>query len=178
MKRDIYFEDRLIDRTDELQMDCLNTIGFTCDDAEKQENAQPMTAVSHLTGERISHFTHIHQNTEDLHRKQDMTRMLCRKVGGCIQRRMGIDTANAICNVSYEADQLRPGETNYHENFKKWLIRFQKEDLVGRCARTDVKGDREASSKTFHEKNNMGAQDEAEKKGKTQPYLIEGGSIL
>ena len=142
MKRNIYFDGQLIDRTDELQMDCLNTIGLTYDEAQKPENQDLMTAVSHLTGERINRFTHIHQNTDDLHKKQDMTRMLCQKVGGCIQRCMGIDASNAIYNVSYEADKLNNGETQYHENFKKWLVRFQKEDLIGCCAQTDVKGDR------------------------------------
>jgi aromatic ring hydroxylase len=125
-----------------LQMDCLNTIGTTYDEAAKPENRELCTAISHLTGERINRFTHIHQNKEDLHRKQDMTRMLCQKVGGCIQRCMGIDGANAIYNVSYEADRTNNGATQYHENFKKWLIRFQAEDLVGCCAQTDVKGDR------------------------------------
>jgi len=142
MKRNLYFDGQLIDRTDELQMDCLNVIGFTYDEAEKPENQDLMTAVSHLTGERINRFTHIHQNTDDLHKKQDMTRMLCQKVGGCIQRCMGIDASNAIYNVSYEADKMNNGETQYHENFKKWLTRFQKEDLIGCCAQTDVKGDR------------------------------------
>jgi len=142
MKRNIYFDGQLIDRTDELQMDCLNTIGLTYDEAEKPESQDLMTAVSHLTGERINRFTHIHQNTDDLHKKQDMTRMLCQKVGGCIQRCMGIDASNAIYNVSYEADKMNNGETQYHENFKKWLTRFQKEDLIGCCAQTDVKGDR------------------------------------
>ncbi|MDD4091573.1 MAG: 4-hydroxyphenylacetate 3-hydroxylase N-terminal domain-containing protein [Smithellaceae bacterium] len=142
MKRNLYYDGQLIDRTDELQMRCLNTIGTTYDEAERPENQDLMTAVSHLTGERINRFTHIHQNKEDLHRKQDMTRMLCQKVGGCIQRCMGIDAANAIYNVSYEADKIKPGETHYHENFKKWLLRFQQEDLVACCAQTDVKGDR------------------------------------
>jgi 4-hydroxybutyryl-CoA dehydratase/vinylacetyl-CoA-Delta-isomerase len=142
MKRNIYSDGQLIDRTDELQMDCLNTIGTTYDEAAKPENRELCTAISHLTGERINRFTHIHQNKEDLHRKQDMTRMLCQKVGGCIQRCMGIDGANAIYNVSYEADRTNNGATQYHENFKKWLIRFQAEDLVGCCAQTDVKGDR------------------------------------
>lgn len=59
-----------------------------------------------------------------------MTRLLCQKVGGCFQRCMGCDAANAIYNVSYEADKLNKGETQYHENFKKWLLRFQQEDLV------------------------------------------------
>lgn len=142
MKRNIYFDGELIDRTDERQMACINTIGTTYDEAEKPENQDLMTAISHLTGERINRFNHIHQNTDDLHKKQDMTRMLCQKVGGCIQRCMGIDATNSIYNVSYEADKMNKGETQYHDNFKKWLTRFQSEDLIGCAAQTDVKGDR------------------------------------
>jgi aromatic ring hydroxylase len=37
---------------------------------------------------------------------------------------------------------MNNGATQYHENFKKWLTRFQTEDLIGCCAQTDVKGDR------------------------------------
>ncbi|MBN2026732.1 MAG: aromatic ring hydroxylase [Actinobacteria bacterium] len=142
MRRNIYFDGELIDRDSELQMDCINVIGTTFDEANKPENEGLMTAISHLTGNKINRFTHIHQNTDDLHKKQDMTRFLCQKVGGCIQRCMGIDATNAIYNVSYEADKANDGATEYHENFKKWLIRFQDEDLVGCCAQTDVKGDR------------------------------------
>ena len=142
MKRNIYFDGQLIDRDDELQMPCLDVIGTTYDEAAKPENELLMTATSHLTGQKINRFNHIHMSTTDLHRKQDMTRMLCQKVGGCIQRCMGIDATNAIYNVSYEADKVHNGATQYHENFKKWLIRFQNEDLVGCCAQTDVKGDR------------------------------------
>ncbi len=142
MKRNIYFDGQLIDRTDEIQVPCLDTIGTTYDEAAKPENADLMIATSHLTGQKINRFTHVHQNKEDLHKKQDMTRMLCQKVGGCIQRCMGIDGTNAIYNVSYEADKVNKGATQYHENFKKWLTRFQTEDLVGCCAQTDVKGDR------------------------------------
>ena len=142
MKRNLYCNGEKIDRTDELQMDCINTIGLTFDEAEKPENADLLTATSHLTGQKINRFTHIHQNTDDLHKKQDMTRFLCRQVGGCIQRCMGIDATNGIYNVSYEADKSNNGATEYHENFKKWLERFQTEDLVGCCAQTDVKGNR------------------------------------
>jgi aromatic ring hydroxylase len=117
MKRNLYFDGQRIDRTDELQMDCLNTIGTTYDEAARPENQELLTATSHLTGQKINRFTHIHQNAQDLHRKQDMTRMLCQKVGGCIQRCMGIDAANAIYNVSYEADKMNEGGTQYHENF-------------------------------------------------------------
>ena len=142
MKRNIYFDGELMDRDDELQMDCLNVIGTTFEEAAKPENQDLCTAISHLTGERINRYTHIHMSTDDLHKKQDMTRLLCQKVGGCIQRCMGIDGTNAVYNVSYEADKLNSGATQYHENFKKWLARFQTEDLVGCCAQTDVKGDR------------------------------------
>lgn len=142
MGRNVYFNGEKIDRDSELHLNCLDVIGITFDEAEKPENADLMTAISHLTGNRINRFTHIHQNTDDLHKKQDMTRFLCQKVGGCIQRCMGIDGTNAIYNASYEADKQNDGATEYHENFKKWLIRFQDEDLVGCCAQTDVKGDR------------------------------------
>lgn len=142
MGRNIYLNGEKINRADEIQMNTINTIGMTFNEAAKPENADLLLAKSHLTGETINRFTHIHQSTEDLHKKQDMTRFLCRKVGGCIQRCMGIDATNGIYNVSYEADKSNNGSTEYHKNFKKWLERFQKEDLVGCCAQTDVKGNR------------------------------------
>ena len=140
MKKNLYYDGEKIDRLDERQMNTINTIGTTFDMFE--EYGDLMKVKSHLTGEIINRFTHIHQSTDDLHKKQDMTRRLCQKVGGCIQRCMGCDAANAIYNVSFEADKLNKGETNYHENFKKWMLRFQKEDLIAACAQTDVKGNR------------------------------------
>lgn len=142
MKRNIYVHGQKIDRDDELQMPCLNTIGTTYDEAAKPENQELLTAISHITGERINRFNHIHQSTDDLHKKQDMTRQLCRVVGGCIQRCMGIDATNAVNAVSFEADKQNDGKTEYHKNFLTWLEKFQTEDLVGCCAQTDVKGDR------------------------------------
>ncbi|MFX1377193.1 MAG: 4-hydroxyphenylacetate 3-hydroxylase family protein [Promethearchaeota archaeon] len=142
MKDNIYYNGEIINRLDEEQIACINTIGTTYDVVDDPEYKDLILAKSHLTGEIINRFTHIHQNTEDLHRKQDMTRKICQKVGGCIQRCMGCDAANAVYNVSYEADKSNNGETNYHENFKKWLERFQKEDLIAACAQTDVKGNR------------------------------------
>jgi hypothetical protein len=59
MKRNIYFDGQRIDRTDEMQMDCINTIGTTYDEAAKPENQELCTAISHLTGERINRFNHI-----------------------------------------------------------------------------------------------------------------------
>jgi aromatic ring hydroxylase len=142
MKKNIYFDGERIDRLDERQLPCIDTISTTYDVVDDPEYTDLILAKSHLTGETINRFTHVHQNTEDLHKKQDMTRKLCQKVGGCIQRCMGCDGMNAIYNVSYEADKSNNGETNYHENFKKWLERFQREDLIAACAQTDIKGNR------------------------------------
>jgi aromatic ring hydroxylase len=55
---------------------------------------------------------------------------------------MGIDAANAIHAVSYEAQKSPQAKTAYHDNWLKWLKRFQTEDLVACCAQTDVKGER------------------------------------
>lgn len=142
MNRNVYVNGNLIDRDDEMQMDCINTIGMTFDYANDPEHEELCTATSHLTGKKINRFCHIHQDKDDLHKKQDMTRLLCCAVGGCIQRCMGTDAINAIYTVSYEADKENNGKSNYHENFKKWLQHFQDEDLVGCCAQTDVKGHR------------------------------------
>lgn len=99
-----------------------------------------MTTTSHLTGEKINRFTHIHQNVEDLLKKVKMLRMISQKTGTCYQRCVGFDAMNAIYSVAYEMDQEY--NTNYFEKFKKYLKYVQKEDLMIAGAMTDPKGDR------------------------------------
>jgi aromatic ring hydroxylase len=142
MRRNLYLNGEKISRDDEIQMPAIETMSVTFDYAADPKYEDLCTAISHLTEQRINRFCHVHQNKEDLHKKQDMTRLLCQVVGGCIQRCMGVDATNALYNVTYEADKENHGATEYHKNFKKWLERFQREDLVGCCAQTDVKGDR------------------------------------
>ncbi len=142
MRRNLYYNGSKIDRLDESQREALGIMGLTFDAATDPELKDLCTAKSHLTGETINRFCHIHQNTEDLHKKQNMTRSLCRKAGFCIQRCMGIDSINAVNAASFEADKVNPGATEYHKNFLKWLKYFQENDLVGCCAQTDVKGER------------------------------------
>jgi len=36
----------------------------------RPENADLMIATSHLTGEKINRYTHVHQNKEDLHKNR------------------------------------------------------------------------------------------------------------
>ncbi|MFZ5643843.1 MAG: 4-hydroxyphenylacetate 3-hydroxylase family protein [Bacillota bacterium] len=142
MNRNLYTNGEKIDRLDERQEGAINVMSLTFDAAWDPESRDLCTAKSHITGETINRFNHIHQNPEDLHKKQDMTRYMCNKVGQCIQRCMGIDAANAINAVSFEAQKSPQAKTAYHDNWLKWLERFQREDLVASCAQTDVKGER------------------------------------
>lgn len=120
-RRNIYFDGNLIDRTDELQMACINTMSIPYELAQDPQHAGLMVAKSHIKGETINRFTHIHQNKEDLYKKQDMTRMTCQAAGGCIQRCMGIDGTNACNAISYEADKANNGATEYHKNSSSGL---------------------------------------------------------
>jgi len=142
LRRNLYYNGEKIGRDHEDLEQSANVIGHSFDTAHNPETADLCTATSHLTGETINRFCHVHQSTEDLHKKQDMTRTLCRNVGYCIGRCMGTDAVNSVNAVSYEADKANKGETEYHKNFLKWLEHFQINDLVGSCAQTDVKGHR------------------------------------
>ena len=82
MKKNIYFNGERIDRLDERQMPCIDTIGTTYDVVEDPDFKDVIFAKSHMTGDIINRFTHIHQNTEDLHKKQDLTRKICQKYSG------------------------------------------------------------------------------------------------
>ena len=140
LRKNIYLDGQKIDRDDEALMDSAGVIGVTFDLAHDPETKDLVTATSHITGETINRFTHIHQNVEDLHKKQDMTRMLVQRVSQCIGRCMGVDAMNAVNAVSYEAEKNENRKTDYYKNFLKWLEYVQKNDLVGSCAQTDVKG--------------------------------------
>jgi 4-hydroxybutyryl-CoA dehydratase/vinylacetyl-CoA-Delta-isomerase len=72
-----------------------------------------------------------------------MQRLLGQKTASCFQRCVGLDAANAVFSTTYECDEAHG--TNYHENFKKYWDRVQKEDLVVDGAMTDTKGDRALS---------------------------------
>ena len=142
MNNNIYCNGEKINRLDPRLEGCINVLAKTYELAQDPQYADLMLAKSHLTGETINRFNHIHQSTEDLHKKQDVTRLACSKIGTCCRRCMGIDAANAINAVSYEAQKLEERKTNYYDNFLKWLKNFQEKDLVASCAQTDLKGDR------------------------------------
>jgi len=95
---------------------------------------------SSLTGEEVNRFTHIHQSNQDLINKVIMQRHCGNVTGCCFQRCVGLDAANAVFSVSYECD--REHGTHYHERFREYWSRIQREDFMVDGAMTDPKGDR------------------------------------
>ena len=108
--------------------------------ASKEKYRDLATATSHLTGNTISRFTHVHQGIEDLIKKIKLLRVLGQKTATCFQRCVGFDGINAVYSVAYEVDEKLG--TDYLERFKNWLIRIQDENLMVVGAMTDPKGDR------------------------------------
>ncbi|HMA86145.1 MAG TPA: 4-hydroxyphenylacetate 3-hydroxylase family protein [Desulfosalsimonadaceae bacterium] len=108
--------------------------------AHRPEHEDIMTATSHLTGEKINRFTHVHQNVTDLVKKSKMGRLLGRETGCCFQRCVGMDSLNALSIVTYDTDQAYG--TQYYPRFLKYLEYVQENDLTCDGAMTDPKGDR------------------------------------
>ncbi|MHA1147977.1 MAG: 4-hydroxyphenylacetate 3-hydroxylase N-terminal domain-containing protein [Promethearchaeota archaeon] len=140
MKPNLWIGDEVVGRDDPRIKGGMGIVKVTYEMAQNKKFQDLCTATSHLTGETINRFTNIHQNQEDLFKKQRMTRLLCHRVGGCIQRCMGIDALNAVSVITYECDQALG--TKYYDNFLKFMKYFQENDLAASCASTDVKGDR------------------------------------
>ena len=118
----------------------INSVAATYELAHHPEYEDLMTATSHLTGERVSRFTHIFRSTEDLVKKVKMIRLCAQKVGTCFVRCLGLDALNTLSIITYEIDRKRG--TNYAERFNKYLRYVQENDLTCHAAMTDVKGDR------------------------------------
>ena len=121
----------------------INCVAMTYELAQDPQYADLMTAKSNLTGNTINRFTHLHQSTDDLKKKVKMQRLLGQKTASCFQRCVGMDAFNAVFSTTYEIDEAYG--TSYHENFKKFIIKAQEEDLVVDGAMTDPKGDRSKS---------------------------------
>lgn len=118
----------------------MEAVKLTYDLAHKPEYEDLMTARSHLTGEKINRFTHIHQSTDDLVKKTKMGRMLGSLTGCCFQRCVGMDAMNALSIVTYDIDAKY--DSVYNKRFLDYLKYIQTNDLVVDGAMTDPKGDR------------------------------------
>ena len=118
----------------------MNAVAMTYEMAHRPEYEALMTATSHLTGEKVNRFTHIHQNAGDLVKKSKMNRLLGRTTGCCFQRCVGMDALNALSIVTYDMD--RKLGTEYNRRFLAYLETVQRGDLTCDGAMTDPKGDR------------------------------------
>ena len=118
----------------------MKAVAKTYELAHRPEHEDLVTATSHLTGEKISRFTHIHQSLDDLVRKSKMGRLLGRLTGCCFQRCVGMDALNSLSIVTHNIDQQRG--TNYYDRFREYLRYVQANDLTCDGAMTDTKGHR------------------------------------
>jgi aromatic ring hydroxylase len=140
MRPNIYLGGEKIGRDDPRIVKASSAIQLTFDMVDDPRMNGLLTATSHISGKKINRFTNIHQSTEDLLNKQEVTRKLCCRAGGCIQRCMGVDMMNAISSVVKDVDEKYG--THYYENYLKYLAYFQERDLVCAGSQTDPKGDR------------------------------------
>lgn len=118
----------------------MNAVSKTYELAFNPHYKDIMTATSHITGDTINRFTHIHQSIQDLVKKSKMGRLLGRETGCCFQRCVGMDALNALSIVTYNIDKKY--KTDYYKRFLKYAAYVQKNDLTCDGAMTDPKGDR------------------------------------
>lgn len=118
----------------------LNAVGMTYEIAQQPEYEDLATAISHISGNRINRFCHIHGSIDDLLRKPRLLRLMGRKTGTCFQRCAGLDAMNTLNAITAEMDaELK---TEYHQRFLNFLSIMQEGDLVCDAALTDPKGNR------------------------------------
>ncbi len=125
----------------------VNAVSVTYEFALLPEYADTMTAVSHVTGRKVNRLLHINTSQNDLLKKLEMVRLLCRETG-CAQRYLCHDALNALYETTHNTD-LDFG-TEYHVKFLTYLEYLQDADLTACVAMTDAKGDR---SKRPHEQH-------------------------
>jgi len=118
----------------------INSVGMSYELALDPLYEDLATATSHLTGNRINRFCHIHQSAEDLVRKVKLLRLMGQKTASCFQRCAGLDAINTLSAITHEMEGELKAE--YHQRFLNLLRVVQDEDQVCDAAMTDPKGDR------------------------------------
>jgi len=121
----------------------VNAAALTYEMALAPEFEELLSTTSHLTGEKINRYTHIHHSHDDLVKKVKMLRALGQQTGSCFQRCVGHDGLNSVYSITYEIDQKMG--TDYHKRLVNLLKEVQSKDLMISGAMTDVKGDRRLS---------------------------------
>jgi 4-hydroxybutyryl-CoA dehydratase/vinylacetyl-CoA-Delta-isomerase len=142
LKSNVYYKGKKVEdvTTHPAFIPHINSAAKTYELALKPESEDLVTATSHLTGKKISRFTHIHQSVDDLIKKVQMLRLIGHETGSCFQRCVGFDALNAIYMTSYDIDQKH--KTDYFDRFEKYLKMVQEENIMIVGGMTDPKGDR------------------------------------
>ena len=104
----------------------MNSVKMTYELANDPQYEDLMTATSHLSGEKVNRFCHLHQSAEDLVKKVKMQRLLGQKTAACFQRCVGMDAINAVDSTTFEMDKKLG--TNYHQRFIQFLSKMQEQD--------------------------------------------------
>ena len=145
MKKRIFLFGAEIENPVDHPMICpsLNALAMTYELSHDPRYSDLTTVESSLTGEKVSRFTHLHQNTVDLVKKVKLLRLLGQCTACCFQRCVGLDSFNAVDIVTHKMDQELG--TDYNRKFRTYLRYIQQEDLVVDGAMTDSKGDRSLS---------------------------------
>lgn len=142
LKRKVYIQGQRVENVVDhpLVRPSLNALAMTFGLAQDPQYQELAAAKSHLSGNTINRFTHIHQSNEDLIKKVKLQRVLGQKTGCCFQRCVGFDAMNAVYSTTFEIDADKG--TTYHQRFLDFLQNVQEQDLVVDGAMTDPKGDR------------------------------------
>ncbi len=141
-KLNVYYKGKHVDdvTTHPALIPHINAAAKTYELALRPESEDLLTVTSHLTGKKISRFTHIHQSVEDLIKKVLMLRLISHETGSCYQRCVGFDAMNALYSTTYEIDEAKG--TSYFKRFVEFLKYIQSENLMVVGGMTDPKGDR------------------------------------
>jgi len=139
MKPNVIINGKTVGRDDSRLQAVAKIMSLTLDKVQEPDFKDLLNVDSKDFG-TINRFTHIHQSIDDLLKKQEVTRKLCRLTGGCIFRCMGIDAMNGLSIITHRAEAAT-GQP-YNQRFLKYLKFWQENDIIGSCAQTDVKGNR------------------------------------
>ena len=119
----------------------IDAVALSYDMAHDPAYQDKITAVSHITGERINYFTHLYHSAEDFVKRLDLMRDLLHYHGMCTGARcVSGNIANGLESVTYEMDK-KYGK-GYLERFRKYWAKVQSQDLSVGGYITDPKGDR------------------------------------
>ena len=118
----------------------INAIGVTYDMAADPALAPLMLAVEEETGRTVHRMTQIDRTPDDLLRKLEAVRLMCRETG-CAQRYLVHDAFNGLYQATKRCDAEL--STKYFERFRAFMIEAQASGENYAIAMTDAKGERQ-----------------------------------